>query len=79
MPNDTAGLIGIVIVGKAKQRFACVGLEPYTRTDGEKTMLAVWEAACRVCGLPFRQASSSRVVNPSGMTKTCQNHRKSKP
>lgn len=30
------------------------GREPYTRKDGSRTELLVWETACAVCGGPFQ-------------------------
>jgi hypothetical protein len=35
------------------QSYHLVRSEPYTRLDGGKTTLLVWQSGCSVCGVPF--------------------------
>lgn len=41
------------------QRFVCVAVEPYTRRDGRRSKLAVWEARCAVCHTAFNFKTST--------------------
>lgn len=65
-------LVGLEVVRSKWQRHRCVGLEPYTRTDGEEIFLAIWESECRVCDVPFRCTTSARVIDR--LTRTCPDH-----
>ena len=45
------------------QRYELVRTEPYTRTDGSDTTLAVWRSECPVCGEPFEARTPKRARN----------------
>ena len=68
--------VGLVMIGKNRHRFLCTGFEPYTRTDGEDILLAVWRTECRVCEAAFNQVSSSRILDPLTLRRTCEAHRR---
>ena len=33
--------------------WGAIGVEPYTRKDGQETVLAVWQGSCTACGGPI--------------------------
>jgi hypothetical protein len=54
------------------QSYHLVKSEPYTRLDGGKTTLSVWQSNCPVCGAPFE------VRTPANASKFQPNRRCSK-
>lgn len=56
----------------------CVGLEPYVNRNGESIYLAVWEAACVICGGKFSVRYSARGDHASSSVferRTCVEHK----
>ncbi|MFG1214954.1 hypothetical protein V5F72_20890 [Xanthobacter flavus] len=51
-----------------------LGQEPYTRRDGSKTLLSVWETRCAECGRPFRLRTT--LLGRGGPTRRCEQHRR---
>jgi hypothetical protein len=75
MEDETARVpVGLVVIGKGDQRYRCVTVEPYVRTDGTRSAIAVWESPCRVCGVPFTIKGASTVVSVIRFNRTCEQH-----
>jgi len=57
------------------QRYELVRTEPYTRTDGSDTTLAVWRSMCPTCGEAFevRTPSRARRFEPN---RRCEKHKR---
>lgn len=56
------------------QPYNLVDVEPYTRLDGVRSKVLIWEAPCSVCGDLFRV--SIPVGGSSGPNRRCKEHRK---
>lgn len=57
------------------QVYKCIGLEPYERIDGSRTMLSLWRSACAECGRPFVTSlpAKARRFEPN---RRCREHRR---
>ena len=68
------------VIENGGQKYACIGLEPYTRQDGAGTELAVLETHCRTCGGSFAVRVPAENARPE-LNRRCQRHKRpgSKP
>ena len=79
MENEIAKVaVGLVVIGKGDQRYRCIGIEPYLRTDGKSSFIATWESPCRVCDRPFTLKGSASVVKVIRFNRTCPDHHRQK-
>ena len=52
------------------------GVEPYTRKDGESTMLLLWRGTCAACGAPFTVKTPQRLEGTKAFgRKHCDMHK----
>jgi hypothetical protein len=80
----TGALIGLKIVTitstlHGERTFRCIRLEPYRRSDGTETELAVWQGDCVVCGGPFEVKTPAGTIraeqSKSFESTTCPAHK----
>jgi hypothetical protein len=60
------------------QVYLPVEVKPFTRSNGTKTQVVIWESRCRECGAIFRVASGTskeRLKYGPGIVR-CETHRR---
>lgn len=81
-PAPAAEPVGIrdeghtVTTEKDGRIFRWHGVEPYTRKDGESTMLLLWRGTCAACGAPFTVKTPQRLEGTKAFgRKHCDMHK----